>query len=155
MKEEEFVKIPKWQFENIEDVLRMANNIHHSHLKETCFDRCIWKSWGWARKALGMTDVIGVNIPNCDDKYIVQSETLGQYFDNHFDCYTDTWEKDRLGNMVEGKITPAMTKDAAIKFALQFDEDFKTKYYEDKLERLIRQINSLGEEINELKRPKQ
>ena len=88
------------------------------------------------------------------DPCFLPISTLEQYFDNHSDCYADTWEKDRLGNMVEGKVVPAMTKEAAIKFTLQFSEDFKTQYYEDKLEILIRQINSMGKEITELKNKK-
>ena len=47
------VTIPKWQMVHIEDTLRMANNIHHSQRKETCFDRCVCKAWKWACDALG------------------------------------------------------------------------------------------------------
>lgn len=50
---EEDVIIPRWQMVAIEDVLRQANNIHHSQKKETCFDRCICKAWKWACDALG------------------------------------------------------------------------------------------------------
>lgn len=53
---DEVVIIPKWQMANIEDTLRMANNIHHSGNKETCFDRCVCKAWGFARKALKMDE---------------------------------------------------------------------------------------------------
>jgi len=51
--QENSVNIPKWQMIAIEDVLRQANNIHHSQKKETCFDRCICKAWKWACDALG------------------------------------------------------------------------------------------------------
>lgn len=37
--------IPLWKLEEIEDVLRMAANIHNSPQRETCFDRCLMRSW--------------------------------------------------------------------------------------------------------------
>lgn len=37
--------IPLWKLEEIEDVLRMAANIHNSPKRETCFDRCLMRSW--------------------------------------------------------------------------------------------------------------
>ena len=49
---EETITIPKWKMTAIEDVLRQANNIHHSQKKETCFDRCICKAWKFACDAL-------------------------------------------------------------------------------------------------------
>ena len=77
---EKLVEIPEWQLKDIEDVLRMTNNIHHSHLKETCFDRCIWKSWGWTRKVLGMTDVPGENIPR--EYSVKDNDVTGDYPDS-------------------------------------------------------------------------
>ena len=51
------VSIPLWQMKKIEDTLRMENNIHHSSLKETCFDRCVCKSWDWVKKAIQLQPV--------------------------------------------------------------------------------------------------
>ena len=50
----ETISIPRWQMEKIEDTLRLASNIHHSSLKETCFDRCVCKAWGWAKESLNI-----------------------------------------------------------------------------------------------------
>ena len=48
----ENVSIPKYMLEEIEDTLRLAHNIHHSSKKETCFDRCVCRSWEYAKTAL-------------------------------------------------------------------------------------------------------
>ena len=80
MEEEKMIQIPEWQLKDIEDVLRMSNNINHSHLKETCFDRCAWKAWGWTRKALGMHDVPGVNVPR--EYSVKDNDVTGDYPDS-------------------------------------------------------------------------
>ena len=49
---EKMIQIPEWQLKEIEDTLRLANNIHHSQRKETCFDRCVCKAWDFAKRAL-------------------------------------------------------------------------------------------------------
>ena len=50
--EEEEITIPRWQMKHIEDTLRLANNIHHSQNKVTCFDRQICKAWNWVKESL-------------------------------------------------------------------------------------------------------
>lgn len=37
--------IPLWKLEEIEEVLRMAAHIHLSPKRETCFDRCVMRTW--------------------------------------------------------------------------------------------------------------
>jgi rubrerythrin len=49
---EDMIQIPKWQFKHIQDVLRMANNIHHAHEQKTCFERQLTKAYNWANNAL-------------------------------------------------------------------------------------------------------
>lgn len=51
-KPEDLITIPRWKMIKIEDVLRQAFNIHHSSLKETCFDRSVCKAWAFAGDAL-------------------------------------------------------------------------------------------------------
>ena len=53
---EKMIQIPEWQLKEIEDTLRLANNIHHSQRKETCFDRCVCKAWDFAKGALAKAD---------------------------------------------------------------------------------------------------
>ena len=49
---EKIIQIPEWKMKQIEDTLRLANNIHHSQSKETCFDRQVCKAWDYAKEAL-------------------------------------------------------------------------------------------------------
>ena len=59
---EKMIQIPEWQMKEIEDTLRMANNIHNSQKRETCFDRCVCKSWEFSKQALrGNEEKICVN----------------------------------------------------------------------------------------------
>lgn len=53
---EKMIQISEWQLKKIEDTLRIANNIHNSQRKETCFDRCVCKAWDFAKGALAKAD---------------------------------------------------------------------------------------------------
>lgn len=49
---EKMIQIPEWQMKEIENTLRLANNVHDSYKKETCFDRCVCEAWKYAKDAL-------------------------------------------------------------------------------------------------------
>lgn len=59
---EKMILIPEWHLKEIENTLRIANNIHHSLNQETCFDRCVCKSWDYARQALNNKEDTETNI---------------------------------------------------------------------------------------------
>jgi len=60
---EKMIQIPEWQMKEIEDTLRLANNIHHSQKRETCFDRCVCKAWDFAKKALEINENQNISSP--------------------------------------------------------------------------------------------
>lgn len=53
----ELVKIERYKLDEIEDTLRLAHNIHQSSKKETCFDRCVVRSWDYTKDALKEHDL--------------------------------------------------------------------------------------------------
>lgn len=46
-KEVDCVKVPKWVLKEVENTLRLTSNIHESPNRNTCFDRCVMKSWNF------------------------------------------------------------------------------------------------------------
>ena len=55
----ENIKVPRFVLENIEDTLRLANNLHKSYKKETCFDRNVIQSLNCVRKLLSGQEITG------------------------------------------------------------------------------------------------
>ena len=44
--------IYKYQLQVIIDALRLTNNIHHCHTKETCYDRQVMQAYQFAKNAM-------------------------------------------------------------------------------------------------------
>lgn len=55
----EEINVPKFVLERIENTLRLANNIHESYKKETCFDRNVIESLNFVRKLLSGKEITG------------------------------------------------------------------------------------------------
>lgn len=47
MERKDSIEIPVWVLKEIENTLRMASNIHEAPKRDTCFKRCIMKSWNF------------------------------------------------------------------------------------------------------------
>lgn len=72
---EKMIEMPEWHLKEIENTLRIANNIHHSHKKETCFDRCVCEAWEYAKQAINPTKKQTKNMTEIKDLL----ELLAQY----------------------------------------------------------------------------
>jgi len=49
---DKIIKIPKWQFETINNALRLTHRINNCHTKETAFDREVVKAYEYSKSAL-------------------------------------------------------------------------------------------------------
>ena len=88
---EKTITIPIWQLEDIENTLRMCSNTLESHAKKTCLDRCICKSWEFAKSALAKPSIeTPTNAPLVDVSGLLpdQEKIKAMASDN-----ADKWEK--------------------------------------------------------------
>lgn len=55
---DKIIKVPKWQFETINNALRLTHRINNCHTKETAFDREVVKAYEYSKSALAETSSV-------------------------------------------------------------------------------------------------